>query len=183
MADDNKQKVEGGPEENEDQSSGKPKFNLIKVGVPLFVVQVVIAFLLANYVIVPLIFGSASSVKKISAEQAGDEKNGEKETRPEFGKIFTVEDVIANPADSKGMQFVLINLGFEVKDDADVETMKAREVQIRDILINILSAKMLSELDGADDKENLRVQIKEAIKNILPEGHLLNVYFSNYIIQ
>jgi flagellar basal body-associated protein FliL len=166
----------------ENQNQKKSGFNFVKIGIPILIVQVIIAFLLANYVIVPRIDGDAlaSGQQNTSANQEGTDNSNPIE---KFGKIYNIEDVIANPADSKGMQFVLINFGIEVEKDSDLEILNAREIQVRDILINILSSKMLSELDDGVDKENLRIEVKNSIQKILPEGHLLNVYFSNYIIQ
>jgi flagellar FliL protein len=173
--------------QEEESQTPEKKFSFVKMGIPILLVQILLAYFLANYIIVPKLYGNSSSksreegVEEAEAEESdGDEEEGE---NSDFGKIFTVEDVIVNPAQSKGAQFVLINFGFEVKSDGDVEKMKAREVQIRDILIRIISSKTIDQLDDAQDKEQLRQEIKEAVKPLLPEGHLLNVYFANYIIQ
>ncbi len=172
-------------EDSGEEKSGK-KFSFVKMGLPILLVQVVIAYLLANYVIVPKLYGNSDSTAQASAtenavaDSAESEDSGE---TPEFGKIFTIEDVIVNPAESEGGQFVLINFGFEVKDDSDIKTLEERQIQVRDFLIKILSAKTVTQLDGPDDKEVLRQEVKAAVKDLLPPKHLMNVYFSNYIIQ
>lgn len=186
MADENEELMPQPAEENqpEDASQGKEKkFSFIKVGIPVLLLQIVLAYFLADYVIVPKLYGG-SGKEKAQQEKSQDQGNGSAdEAAGSFGKIFTVEDVIVNPANSKGAQFVLINFGFEVKNDADVNFLKAREVQIRDILIQTISAKTIDQLDDAQDKEALRQEIKKAVAPLLADGHLLNVYFANYIIQ
>ena len=183
---------ENSQEEAQEEESQEPKkkFSFVKMGIPILLLQILLAYFLASNVIVPKLYGNSSKPKTESVEESeseGEEAEGEDEEGEEegsdFGKIFTVEDVIVNPAQSKGAQFVLINFGFEVKSDGDVEKLKAREVQIRDILIRIISSKTIDQLDDSQDKEKLRQEIKEAVKALLPEGHLLNVYFANYIIQ
>jgi len=174
------------------QMTTSKKISFIKIGLPVLLVQAIVAYFLANYIIVPRLYGNASPTEKKNVQKEIEQSKGSGEsennkdnesTSQKFGKIFALEDVIVNPAMSNGGQFVLINFGFEVEDNSDIEILKSREVQIRDMLIKILSSKTLSELDGPDDKESLRYEVKNSIKSILPPRHLLNVYFSNYIIQ
>ncbi|MEJ2635704.1 MAG: flagellar basal body-associated FliL family protein [Calditrichia bacterium] len=173
-------------ENGETTDSGEKKsFSLLKIGIPLILIQILVAYFLANNVIVPRLYGDNSSSPKTENFKNGAkaEKSVEQEKEKDFGKIFRLEDVIVNPAESRGMQFVLINFGFEVKTDEDLTMLADREVQIRDVLIKILSAKTLPELDGPEDKEALRKEIIASLKNLLPARHLMHVYFSNYIIQ
>ncbi|MFZ0392055.1 MAG: flagellar basal body-associated FliL family protein [Calditrichia bacterium] len=161
--------------EQETPAPAQPKkISFVKVGIPVLLVQIILAYFLASHFLVPRLYGEPTPAE---AEVA------EKPEEPQFGKIFRLEDLIVNPAESRGMQFVLVNFGFEVKEDADVEMLKQREVQLRDLLINIMGAKTLAELDGPQDKELLRREIKERLVGLVPSGHILNVYFSNYIIQ
>ncbi len=163
--------------ENMPQQEEK-RVSVVKVGIPLLVVQILIAYFLANYVIVPMFFDQAKATSY--EEDAGEEDSSEEKDR-DFGVIYQLEDLIVNPAQSD--QFLLVNLAFEVKEDGDVEILQQRTVIVRDILIRILSGKTIDQLDGPDDKEALRNEIKEAVSTVLPKGHLYNVYFSNYIIQ
>ncbi len=171
----------------EEQPSPVKSFSFTKVGIPVLLIQVILAYFLASQVILPRLYGKNKNTtkgeKEAVANRASENDSEESQETPKFGKIFSLEDVIVNPAESKGMQFVLINFGFEVSEDKDLETLKNREVQVRDILIRILSSKTLEQLDGPDDKEVLRQEVKEAVKPLLPPGHLMNVYFANYIIQ
>jgi len=173
--------------EQEEQPTPAKSFSFTKVGIPVLLIQVILAYYLASQVILPRLYGknknASKSEKEAVVDREGGEDSEESEEAPKFGKIFSLEDVIVNPAESKGMQFVLINFGFEVKEDSDLEILKKREVQVRDILIKILSSKTLDQLDGPNDKEILRQEVKEAVKHLLPPKHLMNVYFANYIIQ
>lgn len=146
----------------------------IKLAVPILIVQMIAAYFLASFVIVPMFFGPAQAE---AAEEA------EEDDSPEFGLIYKVEDVIVNPAESKGAQFLIMNIGLEVKEDGDLSELETKDPKLRDILISTISAKTIDKLDGADDKENLRLEIKKKTSKLLPKNHLKNVYFTNYIIQ
>ncbi len=76
-----------------------------------------------------------------------------------------------------------MNLAFEVREEEDVDFLKKREAQVRDGLISIVSSKTIEQLDGPQDKERLRLEIREKFESLLPTDHLYNVYFINYIIQ
>ncbi len=161
-------------EKTEDGQDAKKESSInIKLAVPILIVQMVIAYFLASFVIVPMFFGSAQAVEE---EDAGEDTE-------EFGLIYNVEDVIVNPAESKGAQFVIMNIGLEVKEDDDLAQLEMKDPKLRDILINTISSKTIDKLDGANDKENLRLEIKQKVSALLPKKHLKNVYFMNYIIQ
>ncbi|GAB4364576.1 MAG: hypothetical protein Kow0042_03260 [Calditrichia bacterium] len=176
---DEKESVDESNEPEVPESSGEKKFSFMTIGVPVLLVQIVIAYFLANNFIVPRLYGDSASVN--AAESSAEIHQSE--ALPEFGKIFTIEDIIVNPAESRGMQFVLINLGFEVKKESDLKLLEERKIQVRDLLIKVVSQRTLSQLDGPEDKEQLRLAIKEEMEKLLPPNHLMNVYFSNYIIQ
>jgi len=161
-------------EENQEK-----KLSLLKVGLPVVLAQLILAFFAANYFIVPRFFSSPAATD--STVTAAEDTSAEEETS-NFGVIYNLEDVIVNPAQSDG-QFILINLAIEVKSNQDIEVLKKRDAQARDILIRLISGKTISQLDGPEDKEQLRDEIKERMGAIIPEGHLRNIYFSNYLIQ
>ena len=166
------------PDAMENAPQTEKQVSLIKVGLPLLLVQILIAYFLATYVLVPMFFDQA---KANSYEEATKEDSEEEEEERSFGVIYQLEDLIVNPAQSD--QFLLLNLALEVKEEDDTKILDERKVIVRDILIRILSGKTIDQLDGPEDKENLRNEIKESISPVLPKGHLYNVYFSNYIIQ
>ncbi|GAB4337290.1 MAG: hypothetical protein Kow0037_19850 [Calditrichia bacterium] len=184
--------LENGEDEAQSEEGGK-KFSFVKLGMPVLLVQIILAYFLASNFIVPRLYGDAATPqgKEVASgsdsTHVGDSTNTEKEESEEdareFGQIFSVDDVIVNPAGSNGMQFVLINFGFEVRTEDDVKLLETRQIQVRDLLLRILSKRTMEQLDGPDDKESLRAEVKEELGKLLPENHLMAVYFSNYIIQ
>ncbi len=169
-------------QEAEQEQPKSSKISMVKVGIPIFIVQLIIAYFIASKFIVPKFFSGAHAATVQTSEAASSsQEDGAGDNN--FGVIYSLEDVIVNPAHSKGGQFILINLALEVKSNADVDIIKKKEVMIRDILIRLISGKTIDELDGPEDKENLRQEILDKISKVLPKNHLLNVYFSNYLIQ
>lgn len=157
-----------------EQSSGGGLFNP-KLAIPIIIGQIAISYFLASFVIVPTFFSPA---------QAGEKSEAKEDETPEaFGVVYQLQDVIVNPAESQGARYVVVNIAFEVAGDGDVGLLEKREPQLRDLLIQLISSKPVERLDGPDDKEKLRVEIKDQVAKLLPKNHLKNVYFVNYIIQ
>jgi len=52
-----------------------------------------------------------------------------------------------------------------------------------DIVITLLSTKTFDDLYTAEGKETLRQQLIGAISTRLPEYQLLNVYFTEFVVQ
>lgn len=162
----------------------KGKGRLLKVGVPVLLVQVIVAYFLASSIIVPSLVknATAGATEKAGAEAAPDDKEDASDGE-EFGSIYRLDDIIVNPAQSRGAQFVLVNLAFEVAKEDEVKELEKREVQLRDLIIQLISSRTIDQLDDASDKDSLRVAISNQVKAAIPKLHLKNVYFSNYIIQ
>ncbi|RMG63740.1 MAG: hypothetical protein D6715_10755 [Calditrichaeota bacterium] len=166
------------------EETAKRKGRLLKFGVPVLLIQVIVAYFLASSIIVP------SLVKKATAEDTDEakakavaDKEEEASSEQDFGAVYKLEDIIVNPAQSRGAQFVLVNLAFEVAKDDEVKELEKREVQLRDIIIRLISSRTIDQLDDASDKDSLRVAIAAQVESAVPKLHLRNVYFSNYIIQ
>lgn len=171
MADEKELNLEGVEE--------KPKsgFKLdIKIAIPILLAQIITSYLLASFVIVPAFFSPVQAGQEVEEEEEGDDG--------EFGIVYQVEDIIVNPAESGGTHYVVINMAFELDSEEDSEILHKKDPKLRDILIRTISSKTIEQLDGPDDKEQLRMEIMEQVSELLPKkGNLDNVYFVSFIIQ
>ena len=61
--------------------------------------------------------------------------------------------------------------------------IETKSIQIKDRLISILSSKTLEEIDGLEAQENLRKQIKDAVDVVLNVEGVLQVYFTEFVVQ
>ncbi len=163
--------------EEEEEKESKPKSGgvmktVLMIGLPLMVVQTGVAyFLISKLVKVPQ-----------AAEQIEEpEVKEEEEEGP--AKLFVVEDVIINPAGTSGARFLNSTIALEYTAPELEQELTEKEVQIRDVLINVLASKTIPELDGPEDREALKQEILEKCNAILKNGKIKRVYFSNFIMQ
>lgn len=163
----------------------KPLFSkkLILIGVPVFLVQLVVIYFVVAKFIAPSATTSKETGKteetKEHAKTAGGEAGGE----PGIQNIFVVKDMIVNPAGTNGTRFLLTTVGFEISNSEGKKELEGKEVQLRDALNTVLASKGLDELIDMSLREDLRLEILRKVGDLVKSGNLTNVYFSKFIIQ
>ncbi len=147
---------------------------LVLFGVPIFILQVVVVYLLVAMFILP-----------VRPEAPGVARSDNEAPTPEqfVQHIFVVKDVIVNPAGTNGTRFLLTTIGFEVSSQEAQQELEKKELQVRDALNTILTSKGLDELVSVQQREALRTEIANRVRELATSGKLTNVYFSKFIIQ
>jgi flagellar FliL protein len=181
----------------------KPKRNFKKLilfgGIGLGVVAV--GVLLALFVLKPMMSGldSASTDKvgeKAKAEQADKKpesaaKKEKSEARRKEGKegesagdlVYTIKDIVINPAGTAGSRFLSVSFGFDLADAGVQSQLEQREALVRDALITIMSSKTVAQLTDAREKEITRLQIKKRLSDLLQTSEIRAVYFTDFVLQ
>ena len=178
-------------EEKETLEGAKPEtkksgFNmkLLVFGLPAFIIQLIIVyFITANFLIKKFEHQNNSDTKTETAQNTPD--TSKKVVPPvELGKfIYTVEDIIVNPANTDGKRLLLTNLGFDVNSADMVDKLKSREAMVKDAVISTLSSKNIAELNNTSYRDTLKTEITGKLAKLIPEVKINRVYFSKYIIQ
>ncbi|MDH4155886.1 MAG: flagellar basal body-associated FliL family protein [candidate division Zixibacteria bacterium] len=157
---------------------------------------VVIGIALTAFVIKPLMSGSAeddSGPTRVAQSQQQKEEKPKKEPnkptgdRKSGGKdesyIYSIQDIVINPAGTGGSRFLSVSFGFELESAKLVAQFEEREPIIRDALITILSSKTIAQLTDAKQKEVVRFQIKKRIGQLMRTDDLAGVYYTDFVLQ
>ncbi|HHT9111925.1 MAG: flagellar basal body-associated FliL family protein [Planctomycetes bacterium] len=121
----------------------------------------------------------ASSSKK--KEEKG--KEGKEGANKEESMIVPVETLIVNLSGSNGRRYLKAKINLEAKDGDVKKVIEAKSIQIKDRLISIISSKTLEDIDGLEAQENLRKEIKDAVDVVLKVEGVLQVYFTEFVVQ
>ncbi|RMD92109.1 MAG: hypothetical protein D6814_17385 [Calditrichaeota bacterium] len=164
-------------EAKEQNSKEKPKSGglaktLLMIGIPLMLIQTGLAYFVISRFVQP----PPAASKTEAPEEKAEEEEGPV-------KLYIIKDVIVNPAGTAGARFLNATIALEYSSPDLEQELTDKDVQIRDLLINILASKSIAELDGMDDKEALRQEILEKCNAFLKKGKIKKVYFSNFIMQ
>jgi flagellar FliL protein len=174
MADDKKDAKE--------ESGGKSKLAIfenkaILLGV-IVVVQALVAIGLTQFLIVPKLGVQGADMSGVAA---GEEQTTE---MPEMGVLVGLEDVIVTlKSEGKKPRYLRININLEVKDGMVAQVVSSRLPQLRDMVIMACSGKTPEELSTPEGKKGLRDEIFRRIDEKMPDGTLMNVYFSDLVVQ
>jgi len=156
------------------QEKKKKGFNIkvILIGLPLFVLQLVLVY----FITVTFLVKNTSNQKLENLQEVIKEEKTERDS--ENGKasqthaqqIFTIEDLIINPAGTSGQRLLLLSIGLGVSDEEKLNILRENEVVIKDMIINTVSQKSLRTLSEIKLKDSLKVELADQINNL----YLLN---------
>lgn len=97
--------------------------------------------------------------------------------------VYSIEDIVVNPAGTGGSRFLSVSFGFAVESPELAKQMEVREAQVRDVLITILSSKTVADLTDPKQKEVMRLQIKKRLSQVLETEELAGVYYTDFVLQ
>lgn len=174
----------------------------LRSGKLIIVLVVALALLggVATYLFgLPLIVPSGSLASTLGANGSpSPSATSTREATLEPGMMYAMKERIVNLADSTGFHYLKIELvlEFELPDvkglkgeaykkrqDEFVKEMASRRPIMEDIVTTILAGKTSLALSSAEGKEKLREELTDRLGHVSGEHRLLNVYFTQFIIQ
>lgn len=165
---------------NEEKATPEKKKGLnlkvIFIGLPLFIIQLVLVYFITANFLVKTVPGHGDAQHVEEPEEEESEEEGDL-------KIFTIKDLIINPAGTNGQRLLLLSVGFSVRGEEKFKKLEESEVILTDVVLSTLSVKSLSELSKVESKDSLKVELHNKIKEVMPKSNVKNVYFSKYVLN
>jgi len=147
---------------------------------------IVLGVSLALFVIKPMTSGSGGNepAKTAQGESPKGHSKGKKDGHEsEASTIYTIKDIIINPAGTGGTRFLSVSFAFDLESEELKAELETREPVIRDALITILSSKTVAQLTDPRQKEIARYQIKKRISDLMKTDELAGVYYTDFVLQ
>jgi len=141
----------------------------VAIALVMIIISGTVAYFIAQRV------GTPPAAEKISPEAV-------EKAKPYW--YFALEPFSINTSDIDEPHFVKLTLalGYEVgKVDLQTE-LNQRRPQIRDIVIKIVGSKRYTDLNTQDKREALKDEIKNSINDILINGKIKNVVFTEFVL-
>ena len=150
---------------------------MLTIGVTVAVMAVAAFFVTKKFVVPAFAPGhSASQETESPADTTGEAAASEAE-------VYLVEKLLVNPTGTSGKRYLSTSIGLEVVSKAAAEELAARDLQVRDLLISILSARSVAELTNSAEREQMRREIQARLNQMLEGEKLSAVYFVDYVMQ
>jgi flagellar FliL protein len=159
---------------------------LILIGLPLVMVQAVLAYFVVSNFIEPKL----PETKPMPEEkQEVDIREQEVEDLSTY-LTHMVEDIIVNPAETGGQRYLSVSIAIYVPEQ-HAALMPDMDQEFRSVVIERISRKRMDELDDFKDQQILREEIKDDINSLIgryfskkyPDLIVPRVVFSKYTIQ
>ncbi len=184
-----------GKESGEEKAPAKP----FKIPEPALLAATIVAALtvgslLGGLLIAPKVIAArnarpAAPARTEAAEEGGGapeaegKKGGGKKGEGEKSAVYSIDNIVVNPAGSAGTRFLMASVAFELPDEKAVELLREKEVQIRDAVIATLESQTLEMLAAPGSREVIKRQLAVAVKSFVPGHRQLRVYLPQFVLQ
>lgn len=98
--------------------------------------------------------------------------------------LYTISDLVLNPAGSGGTRFLMLSVAFDMKDSAAIDILKQRDAEIKDAVLALVGAKTVEQLAEVSAREPLKAEINTLVSTIVKQKKLIKrVSFPQFVIQ
>lgn len=189
------------PQEKAKKAAFKPFENKLVLLAVIIVVQAALAVGVTQFVIVPKLqnLGAGDQTALAEAEAGGEHgqpaakgksghgkpgKHGEAASLSGRGALVGLKEVtVSLRSDGAVTSYLRISVDLEVPDQTKVLLVEERLPHLRDIVIASLSNKYAADLRSLEGKEALKTELLRKLGEALPEAGLMNIYFSDLVVQ
>lgn len=137
--------------------------------------------------------GKDAPAKKDAANSGGDSPGASKEASGStnqgksgrysgIGLMYDMKPFHLNLGNPLENRYVRLEVRFEYPNEEQKSELSARDSQIRDAIVSIVSRKTREHLLSPDGKDQLRLEIKNRVNQYL-EKKITNVYITDILIE
>ncbi len=101
----------------------------------------------------------------------------------QIGPMYPMDQFIVNLYNEGSSRYLKSTITFELSIAELAVEMDTKKPLIRDIVIKTLSAKTYEEISTIRGKENLKDELAMKINQVLSDGQLNNLFFTDFVIQ
>lgn len=178
MADEEK---EEGAEQTQKKSGGKMMLIIIIV----LILLLLIGGGLAAFLMLSGGDEEATQSQPVQQQSTQRQKSGAKRSTDllTIGPMYPMDQFVVNLLSESGSRFLKVSLDIELGSEELSPEMDSKKAAIRDIIIRVLSSKTFEEVSTMKGKEKLKDEIVEKINQILADGQVRNIFFTDFVVQ
>ncbi|EAL4097254.1 flagellar basal body protein FliL [Campylobacter jejuni] len=162
-----------------------------KKGGSLVIIIVILLFVLLLSimgVIAWLISSSSSDESEVKEEAKADKPKVSAPTQrgsdfANIGPMYPLDPFTLNLLSDSGSRYVKCTIELEQNSELLKPELDKKVPVIRDIIIRTLTAKTFEEVSTQKGKERLKDELVGKINEILTDGFIKNVYFTDFVVS
>jgi flagellar FliL protein len=129
----------------------------------------------------PLLSPDSAAAADAHATHAAAQAEGEH--APASTAPILLNNLVLNPADSRGTRFLLVSVGLQLGPSATAEEFEKRETEVRDRVLQVLARKSIDDLVDVSRRDDFRREIAATVDSLLGAGQVRGVFFPQFVIQ
>jgi flagellar FliL protein len=126
---------------------------------------------------------NAAKQTKVVAQNAKQATTSRSTDYTKMGPIYPMDQYIVNLYNEGSSRYLKTTLNFELSSAELSAEMDTKKPLIRDIVIKTLSAKTYEEISTIKGKENLKDELASKVNQVLTDGQINNLFFTDFVIQ
>jgi flagellar FliL protein len=110
---------------------------------------------------------------------------GHEEKLPEVEQNVSQEmgTFLVNLADPGGKRYLKVTMQFELTGAKVGAELAKRNIEVRDMIIMLLSSKEYEEIGSASGKMTLKKELITRLNKMMHDGQVKEIYFTEFLIQ
>jgi flagellar FliL protein len=103
--------------------------------------------------------------------------------KPAIGAVWAPDVCIINLADSDADRYLKVIMNFELSDPLAVAELDVMKPKVRDMVLSVLTVKGFKDVNNFEGKQRLKEEIAMRLNNHLTKGKVVQVYFTDFVVQ
>ncbi len=154
----------------------------------LFIIIGAVVFLLIIILLVVFLFlsGGEKEEKQETAQQTQQKSlpSSKDANLLNIGPLYPIaKPFVVNLITQNGRRYLKTAITLELNNPKLQQEMDVKATVIQDIIIDILSSKTIEEIVTTKGKERIKDEMMQRINQILADGMIKNVFFTEFVVQ
>jgi len=101
----------------------------------------------------------------------------------EIGLLYPLDTFTVNLKSDAGRRYLKCTMSLELEGEELSLELDAKSPVLRDRIIRILTSKTLEEISSKKGKQKVTLQIMDTLNNMISDGEIKGIYFTEFVIQ
>ncbi|BCX79493.1 flagellar basal body-associated protein FliL [Campylobacter sp. 19-13652] len=159
----------------------------------LIVIIAIFVLLIIVGAIVFVLLGSDPAPDEVTKSSEVAAKQVSKPAQPQQGRrsvdylnmgpMYPLDQFIVNLLSENGSRFLKTKIDLEQSNEELAAELDKKKALLRDIIIRTLSSKTYEEVSTAKGKDRLKDEIVNRLNEVLSDGYIKNIFFTDFVVQ
>lgn len=169
-------------EEEKEETTKKSGGNMVLI----IIIALLILLLVGGGLAAFLLLGSDEPAPTPTAAQSStttSQSSARSTNMLSIGPVYPMDQFIVNLLSESGGRYLKVTLDIELDNDKLAAEMDMKRSLVRDIIIRTLSAKTYEEISTLKGKDRLKDEIVSKLNEVLADGRVRNIFFTDFVVQ